>query len=179
MVELSHSVLFPAAVDLALRSGSLSKIADAKAERSHHSSSSYALIAADGRLIERIPLRQVQHWARHRERVLARLEGRRTLARLPLEQRRRRFRARTDPQRALAWAISNGQPIPSGSFGGRELLAAGALLLLGLLPGIVFLIWAVPRGRRYHQAMVKLVRQWRAVGMPDPVDAAFQRLVGR
>lgn len=179
MSTLTNDQLFAAAVGLALRSGTLKRDGQASAPHSRPAQASYALFAEDGRLIERFPLQRVEAWARERERVLSRLEGRRSLARLPMEQRRRRFRARPDPQRALAWAISNGQPIPPGRFGGREMLAAGALLLLGLLPGIVFLIWAVPRGRRYRQAMVKLVRQWRAAGTPDPVDAAFQRLVSR
>lgn len=178
-VPPDDNALHAAAVGLGVRSGSLRNVAEANAERSHPSGSSYALIATDGHLIERFPLQRVQAWARERERVLIRLEGRRDLARLPLDQRRARFRARPEPQRALAWAVSHGQPIPPGLFGAGELLATLVLLALVALPGVVFLIWAIPRGRRYHQAMVSLVRQWRAAGSPDPVDGAFQRLVSR
>ncbi len=172
-------MLFSVAVGLALSSGKLRKSSQASAASSHKAQASYALMGLDGSLIARFPLEQVLHSASQRERMLNRLEGRRQLEGLPIEQRRARYRARPERERALAWAISRGQPVPPGHFGVRELLIAGGLLLLGLLPGIVFLIWALPRGRRYQQAIAVLLRQWRAAGTPDPIDEAFLRLVGR
>lgn len=178
-LDKSEDILHSAAVGLALRSGSMSNVAEANKERSHRFGTSYALFAVDDHLIERFPLQRVEAWAREREQLLTRLEGRRALARLPIHQRRARFRTWPEPQRALAWAVSRGQPIPPGRFGAGELLATVVLLALFVLPGVVFLLWAVPRDRRFHQAMVSLVRQWRAAGSPDPVDGAFQRLVSR
>ncbi|QPN55799.1 hypothetical protein I1E95_11600 [Synechococcus sp. CBW1107] len=177
--RFTNDALYAAAVGLAIRSGSLKRKAEASPEHSHSSSCSYALIATDGRLIERFSLQKVQAWASERDKVLNRIEGRRKLQGLPIEQRLARFRSWPEPQRALAWAVSSGQPIPPGRFGAGELLTAVLLLALFVLPGVVFLIWAVPRGRSYRQALAILVRQWRASGEPDPVDAAFRRLVSR
>ncbi|CAK6692298.1 hypothetical protein BBFGKLBO_01207 [Synechococcus sp. CBW1107] len=166
-----------AALGLALRSGMIQSIAEVSAHLSHASSSSYALMAADGRLLVRFPLARVKQWAKRRERVLARLERRQRLARLPVDNRRADFRSQPDRTRALAWSISTGQPIPPGRFGPTQALVALLLLLLGLVPGVIYLAWAWPRQAAYQQALRQVERRWLAAGMPDPQDSAFQRLV--
>lgn len=178
MISITDDSIYHAAVGLALRSGTLKSAGQASVSHSHTAQTSYALMGADGHLIERFPLERLRRSARQRERVLSRLEQRHELARLPLEQRRRRFRARPARERALAWAISCGQPIPPGRFGPLELGLCVLLLLLFLLPGLVYLAWGWPRWRRHEQAMKALERKWLAAGTPDPVDAAFRRLVG-
>jgi hypothetical protein len=177
MSQPATEPLHAAALGLALHSGLIRSVAEVSAHLSHASSSSYALIAEDGRLLVRFPLARVKQWAKRRERVLARLERRQRLARRPVYNRRADFRSQPDRVRALAWSISTGQPIPPGRFGPTQVLLALLLLLLGLVPGVIYLVWAWPRHLAYQQSLRKVERLWLAAGTPDPVDSAFQRLV--
>ena len=51
------------------------------------------------------------------------------------------------------------------------------LLLCGLLPGLVFLLWLWRRRQRYQEELTALVRRWRQTGQPEP-EASFFQLYG-
>jgi hypothetical protein len=171
------SALFDAAVQSAFESGRLKTRSQASLERSHRSASSYALVAADGGLIVRLPLTEVSKLATRRQRRFEALVRLKALKRLPSQERRERFRSLPSQRRLLAWAIACGEPIPPGRMGPRSWVLALLLLALGVLPGLLYLAWAVPRDRRYRQALAALERRWLVAGKPEPSDPAFQFLL--
>jgi hypothetical protein len=177
MTDSLQSTLFDAAVQHALESGRLRTRSQASADRSRRSQGSYALVSADGALIERLPLAVVSKLARTRERRFKALVGFTDLNRLPARKRRDHYHALPRQRRALAWAIAAGEPIPPGRMGPRAWGLAVLLLALGLVPGLVYLAWTLPRHRRYRQALAALERSWVAAGRPDPHDPAFQLLL--
>ncbi len=171
------SALFDAAVQSAFESGRLKTRSQASLEHSHRSVSSYALVAADGGLIVRLPLTEVLKLATRRQRRFEALVRLKALKRLPLQARRKQFWRLPRRRHVLAWAIAAGQPIPPGRMGPCSWVLALVLLALGLLPGLLYLAWAVPRDRRYRQALAALERRWLAAGKPEPSDPAFQSLL--
>lgn len=175
----SAQILFAATLDLAVREAGAEVVQRASAEKSHRSGCSYALMSAEGALIRRLRLSLVERVARQRQRLLDKLSHQTALQRMPRDLRRKRFLALPACRRALAWALSDGQPLPQGRFGTPHLAIAVLLCLGFLLPGLVYLAWAVPRGRRYARELQALERRWMEAGQPDPVDPQFQALIGR
>jgi hypothetical protein len=112
MPTRSAQLLFAAALDLAVRQRVPEALRRASAEQSHRSDGSYALLSAEGVLIRRLPLAQVERVARQRQRLLERLVDQAALRRLPRHLRQKRFREQPAGRRALAWALSIGQPLP-------------------------------------------------------------------
>ncbi len=70
-----------------------------------------------------------------------------------------------------------GKPLPPGRFGRHELGIALVLCLMGLVPGVLYLIWALPRAAAYGRELAAIERQWQRAGSPDPVDPAFVALM--
>jgi hypothetical protein len=172
-----RSTLFDAAVQHALESRLIRARSEASLDASHRSDGSYVLMSADGALIERLPLAVVSKLARTRERRFEVLADVEVLKRLPLQARREHFGVLSRRRRALAWAIAVGEPIPRGRMGPGAWGLTVVLLLLGLVPGLVYLAWALPRDGRYRRALAALERRWVAAGKPEPPDPAFQFLL--
>jgi hypothetical protein len=68
-------------------------------------------------------------------------------------------------------------PLPPGHFGVGELAQAVGLSALCLLPGLLYLGWALPRAAAFSRELAAIEGQWLLAGSPDPVDSAFVALV--
>ncbi|SBO43209.1 hypothetical protein [Cyanobium sp. NIES-981] len=177
--EQGRQLLFAAAQDIARQQGLLDEGTTASLEQSVLSRTSFALKTEEGTLIARLPLPEVRRMLRFRHRqarlAVSRFDSSANLGLAAPMDPRQRLRLRSDEDRALVWAISQGRRFPCIGPWWRHLLIAAALLLLGVLPGVVYLVWLASRYRKHRQALNELVIRWRSLGKQDP-DPSFFRL---
>ena len=172
--------LFAAAQDFA-RSRGLLHERRASPEQSRFSRVSYVLNDSNGAVIARIPIAEVRALARARHALLMRLPGIKDVAEISRKRhtdRLRSFRQQPDHVRALAWALSEGRRVPTGAFSRRDLLLGLLLLLLGVIPGVIYLFWAWARHRQYLRDLESLMVRWRGQKRPDPSEEWFESLGG-
>ncbi len=177
----SSEELTAVAVAVARRRGQLSDPSRVAGIRSSSGGGSYVLMDGRGVPLARLP----------RDAVKEQLQRRRTrLSRLYLQLRRAAGKRRSTSanwrtelrtwsweKRALVWALSAHQPVPQPVFGPEELLLLAVLLLLGVLPGLVYLGWLLLLRRRYGRELAALVDEWRSHGRPDPVERGLAYLL--
>lgn len=171
----SPEALFAAAQDLARRRGVLGRRM-ASLMHSRTSRAGYVLKDGRGSIIARLSMQEVRAIAQRRQRLLNSSPARSELAQIGSIRRidqKMALRSQPDRVRAMAWAISTGRRVPSGAFRRRDLLIGGPLLLLGLVPGIVYLVRARWRHLRYQVDRDALVQRWRALHKPDPSEEWF------
>ena len=174
----SPQALFAAAQDVARRQGLLGTRLAAM-DQCRVTGQSYVLNDRDGALITRVPIGKVRQAAHARHRLLMSIQGSREVAQISRVRqidRRATFRKQPDKIRALAWALSDGRRIPQGAFQPRDWLIGLALMVLGILPGVIYLIWAGLRHRQYLADVQALVVRWHGQHRPDPSDAWFESL---
>jgi hypothetical protein len=171
--------LFAAAQDVARQQGLLGGRL-ASLEHSEPRGKSYLLQDANSASIARLPLEEVRTMAATRHKLLMESAGVKQVAEIhPVRRidRRVAFRILPDDQRALAWALSEGRRVPMGrAFNRRDLLIGIALLPLCLVPGVVYLVAARRRHRRFRQDTEALMQRWRLAGRPDPSSEWFDSL---
>jgi hypothetical protein len=63
--------------------------------------------------------------------------------------------------------------VPDPVFTGRRLAIAGVLLLLGLVPGLLYLGSLLLQRFRRQRALRDLVRAWTFRGRPDPLERGW------
>jgi hypothetical protein len=80
-------------------------------------------------------------------------------------------------RRALVWALSAHQPVPQPVFGLEQLVLLAVLLLLGVVPGLVYLGWLLLQRHRYDRELAALVNEWRSQGRPDPLERGLAFLL--
>ncbi|EDY39788.1 hypothetical protein CPCC7001_2669 [Cyanobium sp. PCC 7001] len=170
--------MFAAAQDLARQRGQLGEGVGASLDQSSLSQTSFALKTKEGKLIARIRLPEVRRMLRFRQRLasqsVARAQGG-PEAQLTMMDMRMRLRLRSDEERAVVWAISYGRRFPYVGAWWRHVLIGAALLLLGVVPGVIYFIWLGGRYSTYRKDLSDLVTRWRSLGKQDP-DPSFFRL---
>lgn len=169
--------MFAGAQDYARRLGKIREGRNACYEQSVIGRGGYTLRTADGSLIMRVPLVQAREMLRFR-RALARelLKDLKedVLKESTLDVERRQIRVQPERLRALAWAIGTGRRFPYEEGVRRRRWILWALLLCGLLPGVIYYYRRVLPTRRQYQADLKLlVERWHIQGKPDPPHTFF------
>ena len=169
-------LLFGAAQDLARQQRKLADGVRASLEASSIERGLFKLRNPRNQVIAAIPVQEVRDMLAYR-RELARDVMRRAGVEIndtnPTSLERRKVRIQTVEVRALAWAISDGRRIPYRRRRHSEPLVALLLLLCGVVPGMVYLIWLQGRRRQYRQELDKLVKRWKRAGMPEPAASFF------
>lgn len=170
-------LLFGAAQDVARRERKLADGIQASLEHSRLERGVFKLRSTRDRLIAAIPVQQVRDMLAYR-RELAReaLEaaGVALNARNPPLVERPKLRVESAEIRALAWAVSTGRRVPySKRQPWRPALLVG-LLLCGVLPGLLYLLWLWQRRQSYRRELADLVRRWRRAGQPEPTASFFR-----
>lgn len=173
-------LLFAAAQDIARLEGRLAEGVHASLEHSVIGRSGYALKTRGGQVIDRIPLSWVREMLRFRQRVARRTVGDASVnvaGVVNVLDLRQRLRLRSDEERSLVWAISHGRRFPYvGSMPRHDLIALG-LLILGVLPGVAYLVRLSKRYADYRKHLYDLVTSWRSLGKQVP-DPSFFSLYG-
>ena len=169
-------LLFGAAQDVARQQRKLADGMKASREASSLERGLFKLRNPRNQLIAAIPVQMVRDMLAYR-RELARDVMRRAGVELnhnnPTNLERPKVRLQTVEVRALAWAISDGRRIPYYRRRKSEPLVAVLLLLCGVVPGVIYLIWLQRQRRRYRHELDKLVQRWRRAGMPEPAASFF------
>lgn len=174
----SPQALFAAAQDVARQLGQLNDHL-ASQEHCRITSQSFVLNDSQGTFITRVPMAKVRQMAQSRHKLLMRIQGSREVAQISRVRqidRRTTFRKQPDHIRALAWALSDGRRIPQGAFRPRDWWIGVGLLLVGVIPGVIYLMWARLRHRQYLADVQALVVRWHGQHRPDPSDAWFESL---
>lgn len=174
----SPQALFAAAQDVARRQGLLGTRLAAM-DQCRLTQVSYVLNDAEGEFIARVPIKQVRAAAQARQRLLNSLHQLKSPGAKTGKwwvQHKLLFRMEPPETRALAWALSDGRRVPQGAFRPRDWLIGLGLLVLGILPGVIYLIWAGLRHRQYLADVQALVVRWHGQHRPDPSDAWFESL---
>ena len=175
--EEGQKLVFAGAQDYARRAGKIREGRNACYEQSVIGRSGYTLRTADGSLIMRVPLVQAREMLRFR-RALARelLKDLKedVLKESTADVERRQIRVQPERLRALAWAIGTGKRFPYEENVKRRRWILWALLLCGLVPGVVYYYRRVRPAKRQYQADLKLlVERWHIQGKPDPPHSFF------
>ena len=181
IAEISEEAgLFAAAQDLARRRGDLRHGRLAAAEPSRRSAGAYVLRDAAGQIISRLPLQHVRLELQRRYGVLRYLRRRlsnRGFRPVNVVEARRDLRTQHGEVRALAWALAAGRRLPEGRpLRRRDLLITLLLALLGLIPGLVYLVLVLRRNATFRHNLDQLHRRWLAAVRPEPDDACLQRI---
>jgi hypothetical protein len=174
----SPQALFAAAQDVARRQGLLGTRLAAM-DQCRITKVSYVLNDANGEFIARVPIKQVRAAAQARYRLLNSLHQLKSPGAKTGKwwvQHKMLFRMEPPEVRALAWALSDGRRIPQGAFRPRDWWIGVGLLLLGAIPGVIYLVWAWLRHRQYLADVQGLVVRWHGQHRPDPSDAWFESL---
>ena len=174
-------LLFGAALDLARQQGKLTDGMKASLEQCSLDRGLFKLRGPRNQLIAALPVQEVRDMLAYRRQLAREVMGRagvRINDSNPALLERPKVRKQTVEVRALAWAISDGRRIPYRRRRHEEPLIAAVLLVCGVLPGVVYLIWLSGRRRQYRQELSKLVQRWRKAGMPEPA-ASFFTLYGQ
>ena len=179
--DSSAEELTAVAVAVARRRGQLQDASRVAGIRQSTSGSSYVLLDGRGVPLARLPRDAVQKQLSRRRGRLTRLfqrlrkaaAGRRSAS----ANWRTELRSWSWEKRALVWALSAHQPVPQPVFGLEQLLLLAVLLLLGVLPGVVYLGWLLLQRRRYERELRALVDEWRSHGRPDPVERGLAYLL--
>ncbi|MFQ6537793.1 MULTISPECIES: hypothetical protein [Aphanothece] len=165
-------LLFAAAQDIARQQGKLSDGLRASLEQSVLSRTSLALKTSEGKLIARVALPEARRMLAYRRQVARELlqlsKAEVTRPGRPPEVDKQTLRMQEEKVRALAWAIGSGRRFPYMGSRRRHTLITVLLLLCGVLPGIVYLIWLWRRSEEYGKLLDQLLSRWRALGRPDP-----------
>lgn len=179
-------LLFGVAQDLAWRHHNLPRSEHASPEQSHACRVSYSLVNSNGQPIARIPLGQLQQGLEQRRRALRRLLRRAGIHWKPsrsswyeAEEIVKAIKKLPHASIALAWAISTGQPYPRMPDLARLLPLGLLLLLLGVIPGVVFLYVLWRRWNRYQEELERLLKRWRVAGIPDPSTHFLKSCIAR
>ena len=169
------------AVAVARRRGQLQDASRVEGIRSSSGGASYVLLDGRGVPLARLPSDAVQEQLQRRRARLTRLFQR---LRRAADRRgsasanwRTELRSWSWEKRALVWALSAHQPVPQPVFGLEQLLLLAVLLLLGVLPGVVYLGWLLLQRSRYDRELRALVNEWRSRGRPDPVERGLPYLL--
>ena len=175
--EEGQRLVFAGAQDYARRLGRIREGRNASYQESVIGRGGYTLRTADGALIMRVPLVQAREMLRFR-RALARelLKDLKedVLKESTADVERRQIRVQPERLRALAWAIGTGKRFPYEEGVKRRRWILWALLLCGLLPGVIYYYKRVRPAKRQYQADLKLlVERWHIQGKPDPPHSFF------
>ena len=174
-------LLFGAALDLARQQSKLAEGMKASLENSSLERGLFKLRGPRNQLIAALPVQQVRDMLAYRRQLAREVIGRAGVQlndANPARVERPKLRIQTAEVRALAWAISDGRRIPYRRRRHEEPLIAAVLLICGVVPGLIYLIWLSGRRRLYRQELNKLVQRWRKAGMPEPA-ASFFTLYGQ
>ena len=81
----------------------------------------------------------------------------------------REVRIESSPaEKAVAWAISMGYPIPSKLDGCLAAILVVVGLFMFVIPGILLLVWLFIQSNQYDRDMKQLVEKWVDAGRPAP-----------
>ena len=169
-------LLFGAALDVARQQGQLEAGIQPSFDHSGLERGRYKLCSIDERLLCTVTLHEARSMLAHRRHVI-----RDVLDRLkvnvnssnPVRQERQRLRLLRPEIRALAWATGTGRRIPQPPQRPWEPLLTAALLLCGVVPGLVYLFRGQTKKRRYQRDLEALAQRWRQAGKPEPPDSFF------
>ena len=169
-------LLYGAALDVARQQGKIPEGVSPSFEHSALERGRYKLRSTDDRLLAAVTL----HDAREM------LSYRRELARQVLEKvqvsvnsdnpgaiEKRQIRIQKPEVRAIAWAISTGRRVPMPPKRRLESLKTLALLICGIVPGLVYISKGLKRRAAYRDDLEELVERWRMASKPDPADSFF------
>ena len=170
------ALLFAAAQDAARQRGKLDDGIMASLEHSRISPTSFTLATSTGKTIDRVSLAKVREMMGLRQEVVRQLMRGTKLEFTPYANdlaNRRNFRSLPEGTRALAWAISHDECIPSKGYTRRDIWIGIALLLVGIVPGVLVLASISRLRHRYKEDLLVLVRRWRTAGRQDPAAHLF------
>lgn len=168
----SDDELRAAAIDLAVRRGGLQAPPASCGFRASSSGLSYVLVDTQGNPLARLPKAAVVSQVEKRRARLDHLIHRVSHQRIPTTHGRSAMRLRSWEERGLAWALSTHRPVPEPVFGSLQLVITALLLLLGIVPGLIYLAVLLQQRFRWQRAMENLLLQWTSLGRPDPVERA-------
>ena len=78
----------------------------------------------------------------------------------------------TPEEKAVAWAMSMGYPVPTKMNGCATGLLVGVGLICAIIPGILLLVWLGVQDNQYKRDMAALVAKWVDAGKPEPGEGA-------
>ena len=78
----------------------------------------------------------------------------------------------TSEEKAVAWAMSMGYPVPTKMNGCATGLLVAVGLLCAIVPGILLLVWLGVQENQYKRDMAALVAKWVDAGKPEPGEGA-------
>ena len=78
----------------------------------------------------------------------------------------------TSEEKAVAWAMSMGYPVPKKMNGCATGLLVAVGLLCAIVPGILLLVWLGVQDNQYKRDMAALVAKWVDAGKPEPGEGA-------
>ena len=78
----------------------------------------------------------------------------------------------TSEEKAVAWAMSMGYPVPKKMNGCATGLLVAVGLLCAIVPGILLLVWLGVQENQYKRDMAALVAKWVDAGKPEPGEGA-------
>ena len=78
----------------------------------------------------------------------------------------------TSEEKAVAWAMSMGYPVPAKMNGCATGLLVAVGLLCAIVPGILLLVWLGVQENQYKRDMAALVAKWVDAGKPEPGEGA-------
>jgi hypothetical protein len=175
--EEGVELLFGAAQDVARRERKLADGLQASLQHSDLERGLFKLRNRHDQLIAAIPVQQAREMLAYR-RQLARdmlnSAGVQLNALNPPLVERPKLRIQPPDVRALAWAISTGRRVPYRKRGRWTPVLTSVLLLCGVLPGLVYLLWLWQRRQTYSRELAELVQRWRRAGQPEPTASFFR-----
>jgi hypothetical protein len=157
-----------AAAGLARRHGRLSDTGLVDAVRLSRGNATCVLLDQRGQPLARLPMAAVEAQMRRRRRRLQRLIASPRRHTGSGAGWRDQLRLRPARERALAWALSTHRIVPQPVFDSEALLLLAVLLLLGILPGLIYLFFLLRQHRRADLEMRDLVNRWKIQARPDP-----------
>ena len=81
----------------------------------------------------------------------------------------RELRIESSPaEKAVAWAISMGYPVPSKLDGCLAAILVVIGLFMFVIPGLLLLVWLFIQSNQYDRDMKQLVEKWVDAGRPKP-----------
>ncbi|MFM2159358.1 MAG: hypothetical protein RLZZ124_1832 [Cyanobacteriota bacterium] len=174
-------LLFGAAQDVARRMGYLNEGVQASEQNSCLERGRFKLRDKQDHLIIAIPVQQARDMLAFRRELAKEVLKRAGVAMKdgnPASLERGKIRLLSPELRALTWAISSGKRVPYRKRRKLEPLLVVVLLLAGVVPGIVYLLWRWWRQTVFRRELEALVKRWQAAGKPEPAASFFQ-LYGR
>lgn len=174
--EEGINLLFAAAQDVAREEGKLADGIFASLEKSRISPTSFSLMSSEGQMIARVSLAKARNVIGLRRQITREITRKGKLEITPYANdlsNKRNFRTLPDETRALAWAISNGRRFPVKGYARRDLWIGLGLLLLGIIPGVLYLAWIGKKRVRYEKELKSLVTRWHTNGRQDPAPNMF------